>query len=174
MKQSHYNLCKNGILGTSNQYHLIVKMQALFTIIFIFSIQFLSAQTADLDPGKWAAELSKKDRSTYDSLSSLIVKLQKVDSVQAFKFLDELAEKGKSKGDHFKALFNSLKASLLYNNDYYEYYRVGKTPANVDWIKEQLIRLYSSAIDIGYRSEDDMLVAFMSHTYGSVITTFGE
>ena len=59
-------------------------MQALFIIAFILSIQFLPAQTADLDPGKWAVELSKKDRSVYDSLPSLISKLQKIDSLQSF------------------------------------------------------------------------------------------
>ena len=42
-------------------------MQALLIIAFILSIQFLPAQPADLDPGKWAVELSKKDRSVYDS-----------------------------------------------------------------------------------------------------------
>jgi tetratricopeptide (TPR) repeat protein len=149
-------------------------MQALFITAFVLSIQFLSAQTADLDPEKWAVELSKKDRSVYDSLTSLELKLQKVDSIQTSQFLDALAERGKSKGDHFKALFNSLKASLLYNKDYYEYYRVGKTPANIDLIRQQLMGLYSSAIDIAYRSEDEMLVAYVSYSYGSIISLFGE
>src|SRR5688572_2830478 len=151
-----------------------VKMQALFIIAFALSIQFLPAQTADLDPGKWAAELSEPDRSTYDSLNSLTVKLQQVDSTKAFQFLDELSERGKSKGDHFKALFNCLKARLIYYKDYDEYYRVGRTPPNVDRIKEQLMRLYSSAIDIAYRSEDDLLVAYVSYTYASIIILFGE
>jgi hypothetical protein len=44
-----------------------LKTKALFTIIFIFSIQFLPAQSKDLDPKKWANELSKKDRGTYES-----------------------------------------------------------------------------------------------------------
>src|SRR6187399_3185393 len=155
-------------------YHLTVKMQALFIIAFIFSIQFLPAQPADLDPGKWAVELSKKDRSVYDSLNSLTRKLQKGDTLKAFQFLDELSERGKSKGDQFKALYNCLKARVIYYKDYHEYYRVGKTPPNVDQIKEQLMRLYSSAIDIAYRSEDDMLVAYVSYGYAGVIILFGE
>ena len=89
-------------------------MRALFIIAFIFSMQFLSAQPADLDPEKWAVELSKKDRSTYDSLNQLTIQLQKVDSLKAFQFLDELAEKGRSKGDHFQALFNCVKARIIY------------------------------------------------------------
>src|SRR6187399_133720 len=155
-------------------YHLTVKMQALFIIAFVLSIQFLPAQTTDLDPGKWAVELSKKDRSVYDSLNSLTRKLQKGDTLKAFQFLDELSERGKSKGDQFKALYNCLKARVIYYKDYQEYYRVGKTPPNVDQIKEQLMRLYSSAIDIAYRSEDDMLVAYVSYGYAGVIILFGE
>jgi hypothetical protein len=149
-------------------------MQALFIIAFIFSIQFLSAQPANLDPEKWAVELSKKDRGTYDSLTSLTIKLQKVDSIKAFQFLDELAEKGRSKGDHFQTIFNCLKAQIIYYKSYYEFYQNRPTSVNVDLIRQQLVRLYSSAIDIAYRSEDDMLVAYVSYTYGSVITTFGE
>jgi len=72
-----------------------VKLYALLTISFFFSIQFVFAQPAhaELDPEKWAVELSKKDRSVYDSLPGLISKLQKIDSLQAFQFIDELAEK---------------------------------------------------------------------------------
>ena len=147
-----------------------------FCILFGLLPAYISsfAQSKELDPEKWIVELSKKDRSSFDSLTSLILKLQKVDSIQAFQFLDELNERGKSKGDHFQALFNCLKASIIYNKDYYEYYRIGKTPVNVASIKQQMMRLYSSAIDIAYRSEDDMLVANLSYTYGSIITTFGE
>jgi hypothetical protein len=151
-----------------------LKTKALFTIICIFSIQFLPAQSKDLDAKKWANELSKKDRGTYDSLYQLIKQLEKVDSVKAFQFLDELAEKGRSKGDHFHALFNCLKAQIIYYKSYYEFYQNRPASVNVDLIKQQLMRLYSSAIDIAYRSEDDMLVAFASYTYGSVILLFGE
>src|SRR6478736_2976965 len=134
-------------------------MQALFIITFILSIQFLPAQTAELDPGKWASELSKKDRSTYDSLYQLTAKLQKADSLKAFQFLDELAKKGRSKGDHFQALFNCVKARIIYYKSYWEFYQNRPTSVNIDWIKQQLMKLYSSAIDIAYRSEYDMLPA---------------
>ena len=149
-------------------------MQALVTILFVFSFQFLSAQPADLDPDKWVVELGKKDRSSYDSLYSLVVKLQKLDSVQTFQFLDKLAEKGRSKGDHLHAIINCLKARMIYEKCYYEFYSVGKIPPNIAWIKQQLMNLYSSAIDMAYRSEDDMLVAYASFTYGSVNASFGE
>ena len=132
------------------------------------------AQSKELDPEKWAVELSKKDRNSYDRLLPLIVELQKLDSLHTFQFLDKLAEKGRSKGDHFQAIFNCLKARMIYEKCYYEFYSVGKIPPNVDWIKQQLMKLYSSAIDIAYRSEDDMLVAYASYTYGSVNSSLGE
>jgi tetratricopeptide (TPR) repeat protein len=140
---------------------------------FVISIH-LSAQSQDPDPEKWVAALSKKDRSSYDSLPQLTLILQKVDSLQAFQFLEKLAEKGSSKGDHFKALFNCLKARVIYYKCYYEFSKVGRKPSNTDWVKQQLMGLYSSAIDIAYRSEDDMLVSYVSSTYASVIILFGE
>ena len=132
------------------------------------------AQSTELDPEKWVVALSKKDHSSYDSLPKLTLILQKVDSLKAFQFVEELAEKGKSKGDHFKALFYCLKARVIYYKCYYEFSRAGKTPPNSDWLKQQLMSLYSSAIDIAYRSEDDMLVGYVSTTYASVIIFFGE
>ena len=145
-------------------------------MLFGFLPAYISsfAQSKDLDPDKWVAALSKKDRSSYDSLTSLIKKLERGDSLEAFQFLERLAEKGRSKGDHFQAIFNCLKAAIIHNKCFYDFHRVGKTPGNIDWIKQQLMSLYSSAIDIAYRSEDDMLVAYVSYTYGSVINSFGE
>jgi hypothetical protein len=54
--------------------------------------------------------------------------MQEVDSLPAFQFLDQLSEKGRSKGDHFQAFFNCLRASVIYNRYYYDFQRVGKTP----------------------------------------------
>ena len=50
------------------------------------------ARSTDLDPEKWVVALSNKDHSSYDSLPNLLIQLQKVDSLQAFQFLDELSE----------------------------------------------------------------------------------
>ena len=71
----------------------------IFRLIILIGLLSASnssfAQSKDLDPEKWAIELSKKDRSSYDSLLSLKIRLQGVDSLQAFQFLDHLAEKRK-------------------------------------------------------------------------------
>ena len=146
----------------------------IILIGFLSTCKISFAQPADLDPKKWAGELSKKDRSSYDSLRSLVVKMQEVDSLPAFQFLDQLSEKGRSKGDHFQAFFNCLKVSVIYNKYYYDFQRVGKTPGNIDWIRQQIMNLYTSAIEIAYRSEDEMLVAHVSYAYGSVIYSLSQ
>ncbi len=152
-----------------------ISIYCLFVLLGLLPAGISSfSQSRELDPEKWVSVLSKKDRSVYDSISPLTLLLQKVDSLQAFQFLDELAEKGNSKGDQFQALFNCLKARIVYYKSYYEFYHNRPTSVNIDLVRQQLIRLYSSAIEIAYRSEDDMLVGFVSTTYGSVIILFGE
>jgi len=151
-----------------------VKLQTLFTIIFIFIFQFLSAQPAGLNLQQWVNELSKKNPAANVTIDTLSIRLQHVDSAQTFKFLYELEEAGKAKGYHFQARFKCLKAAAIYSkNGYYTFYQDRK-PTDLDQIKKQLRELYSSAIDIAYRSEDDYLVAYLSYAYGSVIFAFGE
>jgi len=92
------------------------------------ALNLLLRKPLNLMQTKWVVALSKKDLSSYDRLPILTPKLQKVDSLQAFQFVDELAEKGQSKGDYFKALFNCLKARVIYYKCYFEFSRAGKTP----------------------------------------------
>ena len=149
-----------------------MKLKALFTIAFIFSIQFLSAQATALDPQKWAKELSKKDHSANDVIRILDSTLMHVDSTRTFRFLDELEKEGT--GYHFQARFKCLKSKAIsYKSAYYTFYQDRK-PTDLGKVKKQLIDLCSSALDIAYRSEDDYLVAYLSVAYGSVISTVGE
>ena len=145
-----------------------MKLQTLFTIIFIFIFQFLSAQPAGLNPQQWVTELSKKDPAAKASVDTLNVRLQLVDSSQTFRFLTDLEEAGKAKGYHFQARFKCIKAGAIhFKYSYYTFYQDRK-PTGLDLVKRQLMELYSSAIDIAYRSEDDFLVAYVSYVYGSV------
>ena len=133
------------------------------------------AQSTDLDPGKWAIVLSKDDRASIDSLNTLLALLQKTDSARAFQFVDELAENEKSKGDRFRALHNCLKAAVIFHKlSYYEIYQDRKSSANQELVRQQLIDLFSEAIEIAYRIEDDLLVAYISYMYASAIVMFGE
>ena len=151
-----------------------MKRKALLTLSFTFAFQFLSAQAIELNPRKLADELDEASYLKDELMESLTIKLQTTDSVQAFHFLDELAESGRSKGYHFQARFNCLKARIIYlKNVYYGQYQDRKH-IDLTRIKEELMELYSSAIDMAYRSEDDHLIAYTSYTYASVIGLFGE
>jgi len=45
------------------------------------------AQPTDLDPAKWANEMSKKGHSVVDAITQLNLSLIQLDSVEAFRFL---------------------------------------------------------------------------------------
>jgi len=133
------------------------------------------AQPPTLDPAKWAVALSKKD---YTANENVVGELRQIivatDSAHTFQFIDALEKNGKSKGDHFKARFNCIKAgAICLKNIYYEFYQERK-PVNLDLIRKQLTDLYTSAMDIAYRSEDDYLVAFVSYDYASMISVIGD
>jgi tetratricopeptide (TPR) repeat protein len=144
-------------------------------MLILQSVSPVFSQTVkELDPEKWANEFSEKDHEMQESVRQLDSILQHVDSTRTFQFLDELEQAGKAKGYRFHALFNCLKARAIYfKYGYYTFYQDRK-PTNLSQIKQQLMKLYSSAIDIAYRSEDDYLVAYLSYAYGSVIVNFGE
>ena len=149
-----------------------MKLRTLYTITFVFSIQFLSAQSTNLDPEKWADELGKKDRNVQEAFKKLFLILQPVDTLRTLQFLDEL--EGKGKGNHFQVRFKCLKARAIhYKYSYYTFYQ-DRRPTDLDQVKKQLMDLYSSAMDLAYRSEDDFLVADVSYDYGSIIGSFGE
>jgi tetratricopeptide (TPR) repeat protein len=85
-----------------------------------------------------------------------------------------LEKNGRSNGDHFKARFYCVKAGMIsIKNVYYEFYQDRKA-INVDLIRKQLTELYTAAMDIAYRSEDDYLVAFVSYDYASTNSVIGD
>ncbi len=151
-----------------NIYCLLVLLGLLPACLSSFS------QSTDLDPKKWANELNKKDPGGQEAVTRLNSILQKVDSTPTFQFLDELENEGKANGYHFQARFRCLKATAIYfMYAYYTFYQDRK-PTDLYQLKKQLMELYSSAMDISYRSEDEHLVASVSFAYGSVIVAFGE
>jgi len=135
----------------------------------------------ELDPKKWANELSKKSYThdkVYTQLDSILEYADSIhsiifggsyslfiDSTTVFNFLNALAAEGKTTDDHFKVEFNCLKArAIYYTNKKY----------NLAPLKEEVKQLLSSAMDIAYRSEDDYLIAFASLQYAQIIYQFGE
>jgi tetratricopeptide (TPR) repeat protein len=144
----------------------------LFIALSVNNFSF--AQPNDLDAEKWAIDLSKKDNRGNETARKLDSILELVDSMRVFQFLNQLQEKGKSKGNYFLARFNCIKArSLFLKNSPYQFNQP-KYPANLDPIKVAVKELFSSAINIAYESEDDYLVAFVSYNYATIILRFGE
>jgi len=144
----------------------------LFILLLVYEV--CVAQPAEPDPEKWAIELNRKGPGGNDSLKKIISILQQIDSAKAFGFLDELQEKGNSKGDHFQVRFNCVKASaIFYWLAYYDFYQ-NRKPTDRELVKKEIMQLYAKAIDIAYRLEDDYLVAYAASSYASVINILGE
>jgi len=132
------------------------------------------AQYTGLDPKQWAIKLSKNDNSANTDTRRLDSILEHVDSSQVFQFLQQLQEKGKSLGDHFKARFNCVKArQVLFQ---YSSYRVkpGDYVVNINLVKGPVVNLFYTALDVAYGTEDDYLAAFVSYTYAITIVQFGD
>jgi len=152
-----------------------VKLQAGFILLcFVLSIQLTAAQNATLYPEECAEVLDKKDFSVIDSIRMYSLTINKMDSLQAFQFLDKLADEGKSKGGYFRARFNIIKGSIIYTKKAYRDLYYGKKPHDLNLVREELMKLYKDAIDIAYQSEDEFLVAYVSYASASVMNTFGE
>ena len=150
-----------------------MNLRTLLPIAFICVSQFLSAQNVALDPTKLADELDETSYKTEQLLASVSLTLQKRTTSRASQFLNDLAEKGRSKGYHFQARFNCLKASVIFfRNLQYDQHQI-KT-VDLDKIKKEFMELYSSAMDIAYRSEDDYLIAYTSYAFASTVVYFGE
>jgi len=153
-----------------------------FLMLILQSASTIFSQTPkELDPKKWANELSKKSYTrdkVYTKLDSLLQYADSshgiifggsyslfIDSATVFNFLNALTAEGKSTNDHFKVGFNCLKArAIYYTNKKY----------NLAPLKEEVKQLLSSAMDIAYRSEDEYLIAFASLQYAQIIYQFGE
>src|SRR5690349_9314746 len=94
-----------------------------FVRIFIFVGLFQSsinshAQSAELDPKKWAIELNKKGKDGNKSLGRIDSALLQIDSARVFEFLYSLSAKG-SKDHHFQARFSCLLAHQITSQGFY-------------------------------------------------------
>ena len=151
-------------------------------MLILQSASTIFSQTPkELDPKKWANELSKKSYThdkVYTKLDSILEYADSshgiifggshslfIDSATVFNFLNALAAEGKSMDDHFKVEFNCLKATAIYFTN---------RKNNLALLKEEVKQLLSSAMDIAYRSEDEYLIAFASVQYAQIIYQFGE
>lgn len=133
-----------------------------------------TAQSNGLDPRQWAVKLSRVNNSGNEDARKLDSILDHVDSSRVFQFLQQLQEKGKSGGDHFKARFNCVKARQILSQ-YFSYHVKPENDApNINLVKGPVANLFYSALDIAYGTEDDYLAAFVSYTYAITIIRFGD
>ncbi len=148
-----------------------MKLTLLFLLFFLAcNIEFAVAQSSLPDAEKAANEFDKKGYQADMEVASLDSLLAISDTARTLQFLNELEEKGKTKGYYFHARFNSVKATEIYIRTVY--LRKAKTfsPA----AKTEVKSLLSAAIDQAYRSGDNYLIAFTSLYYGKTISHFGE
>ena len=137
-------------------------------------MQPLAAQDPALDPQKWVTELSKQEYYDDENFARLILTLSGMDSLKAFQFLNELAKKGDQSQHHFGARFLCLQARVIsLKNMAYRLYQ-NRKPVDNEKIKAQLIALHAKAMDKAYRSEDDLLVAFVSYLYSGTMVLLDE
>jgi tetratricopeptide (TPR) repeat protein len=127
------------------------------------------AQSAELDPKKWANELNKKGEDGNKGLQRIDSALLQIDSSRTFEFLYSLANKG-TKDHHFQARFSCLLAHQIILQGFYH----NKLTSAVISRKEEIKSMFAYAMDQAYTSEDDHLIAQVSSWYGQSMIHFGE
>ena len=128
-----------------------------------------NAQSAELEPQRWAVELNKKGADGNKSLARIDSALQQIDSARTFEFLYSLANKG-TKDHHFQARFSCLLAHQIIFQGFYR----NKLTTAVFSRREEIKSMFAYAMDQAYTSEDDHLIAQVSSWYGQSMTHFGE
>src|ERR1051326_4378606 len=116
-------------------------IQAIAFLAMIQSSVNSHAQPSDLDPQKWAHELSKKGEDGNKSLQRIDSALLQIDSVRTFEFLYSLANKG-TKDHHFQARFSCLLAHQIISQGFYR----NKLTAAVLSRKEEIKSMFAYAL----------------------------
>ena len=128
-------------------------------LLFLFSPHCF-AKKLGLKPDKWAIELAKGALTEENSMGSLSLQLEAVDSTRALRFLDSLETSGQSKGYFFKAHFCMIKAKYLYDKFAgYDKFKDRRAKALAP-IKAQIIQLQIDAINASYHTEDDRTIGW--------------
>ncbi|MES2775913.1 MAG: tetratricopeptide repeat protein [Bacteroidota bacterium] len=136
---------------------------AFFLLFFLFIIQPICfAQKLGLEPEKWAIELAKAGLTELNSMGSLSLQLEAVDSSRALRFLDSLEMAGHSGGYFFKAHFCMIKAKYLYDKFAgYDKFKDRRAQALAP-IKAQIIQLLIDAIQATYHADQDITIGWAS------------
>lgn len=152
--------------------------RVIFFFLYLFAAYFpmgVSAQEKlGLEVDKWAVNLSRSKLNEVNSLGSLIEQLIESDSIRTIQFLDSLERSPEGKGDFFKTYFSMVKAEVFYAKFAgLDKYKDRKAVALIP-IKEQLMHLYSVALDAAYQTEDEHLLGWVNFYSARRILQFGE
>ncbi|WP_164972716.1 tetratricopeptide repeat protein [Lacibacter luteus] len=127
-----------------------------------------------LDPAKWAYELSKKELTEVNSMGSLSLQLMETDSVKALHFLDAVERSANAKGYFFTAHFCMVKAKFLYDKCIMQDSTRSKQPGDVNRIADQMRKLFVTALDAAYHTEDDKTIGWVSFYSAKTMRKLGE
>ena len=127
-----------------------------------------------LEPDKWAVELRKEALTEVNSMGSLSSQLLVTDTLRALHFLDSVEASGNAKGYFFRAHFCMVKAGYLYAKfaGYDKYKDRGSKELHA--IKEQMMKLYTDAIDAAYHTESEKTIGWVSFYSATLMNRFGE
>lgn len=152
-----------------NLFHLIAVV-ALLPACIIASAQ----RKLDLEPDKWAAELSKPGLTEVNSLGSLGQLLLKADSLRALRFLDSVEASPNAGGFYFRTFFSMVKADFLYAKFAgYDKYK-DRSSKELQPIKEEMMKLYADAMDAAYHIENDITIGWVNFYSARRMRSFGE
>jgi tetratricopeptide (TPR) repeat protein len=157
------------IASRRNILRLIILLGFLPTCIIISAQKKLG-----LEADKWAVELSKKELTEVNSMGNLSLQLMDTDTLRALLFLDSLEKSDKAKGYYFRAHFCMVKAKFLHDKFAgYDKYK-DRRSKELKPIKEQMMKLYTDAIDAAYHTEDEKTIGWVSFYSARLMRNFGE
>ncbi len=147
----------------------------------VFLIGFLSICTIStaqnklgLEPDKWADILSESALNEVNSLGSLTQQLIDTDSLRALRFFDALETSKKARGYIFRTYFCMVKADFLYGKFAgYDKYK-DRGSKELKPIKEQMMKLYTEALDAVYHTERDIIIGWVCFYSARKMQHFGE
>lgn len=149
-----------------------VGMYLLFYLVLSHTGNRCTAQSSTPDAYEWAVKLSISQNKGNEYEAELDSLLNTLDSARVFLFLAQLQEEGKSRGDHFDARFNCLEARQLLTTNSSN--RIHQPQTRAGEVEDPIGKLFSSALDIAYRTNDDYLVAFVSYAYAMTTSQLGQ
>ena len=131
-------------------YLLLIFFVLLLTNLPVF------AQNNSLPLEEWVRDLDVQDDTLYNHFNKILNKLKEIDTVIAFRALNELETKGVSAGPYFQVRIKHLRAALLW--------KIREIAA-----KDSIEQLMNPALQQAYSINDEYLIANVSWWYGETM-----